>query len=88
MQSNFNLHTNNKHIFVRICVVLIILNWLGGTRVHATCTHSGSAYENRRVVPSRSTVRDHLPPTDNHNIHSQEKNFSWDGTRTRTAHGD
>ncbi|CAH1958903.1 unnamed protein product [Acanthoscelides obtectus] len=32
--------------------------------------------------------RDHLPPTDNHNIHSQEKNFSWDGTRTRTAHGD
>ncbi|CAH1993459.1 unnamed protein product [Acanthoscelides obtectus] len=59
-----------------------------GTRVHATCTHSGSAYENRRVVPARSTVRDHLPPTDNHNIHSQEKNFSWDGTRTRTAHGD
>ncbi|CAH1953708.1 unnamed protein product [Acanthoscelides obtectus] len=33
-------------------------------------------------------VRDRLPPTDNHNIHSQEKNFSWDGTRTRTAHGD
>ncbi|CAH2005301.1 unnamed protein product [Acanthoscelides obtectus] len=38
--------------------------------------------------PPRSTVRDRLPPTDNHNIHSQEKNFSWDGIRIRTAHGD
>ncbi|CAH1974739.1 unnamed protein product [Acanthoscelides obtectus] len=36
----------------------------------------------------RVRVRDYLPPTDNHNIHSQEKNFSWDGIRTRTAHGD
>ncbi|CAH1998315.1 unnamed protein product [Acanthoscelides obtectus] len=43
------------------------------TRVHATCTHSGPAYEIRRVVYLRSTVRDRLPPTDNHNIHSQEK---------------
>ncbi|CAH1988698.1 unnamed protein product [Acanthoscelides obtectus] len=25
------------------------------------------------VVPPRSTVRDRLPPTDNHNIHSKRK---------------
>ncbi|CAH1971901.1 unnamed protein product [Acanthoscelides obtectus] len=54
-------------------------------------TRSAGWYRVRQsetVVPPRSTVRDRLPPTDNHNIYSQEKNFSWDGTRTRTAHGD
>ncbi|CAH1960754.1 unnamed protein product [Acanthoscelides obtectus] len=52
-------------------------------REHVCMQHSGSGYDNRRVVPPRSTVRDHLPPTDNHNIHSQEKKFSWDRTRTQ-----
>ncbi|CAH1977154.1 unnamed protein product [Acanthoscelides obtectus] len=62
--------------------------WERGTLHRLWRGNTCACNENRRVVPPRLTVRDHLPPMDNHNIHSQEKNFSWDGTRTRTAHGD